>query len=422
MDGITFLKELIRGTFLSLLIIAGSVATDKSAQAVMLVDGLGGPAGFGELAMPRNDDGSSNLLPLPFEIDFFGNTYNDFYINNNGNITFNGPVFNYTPQPFPVSNRPMIAPYWGDVDTRCVTCGEVYVAAPNADTVAVTWNNVGFFSDNSSLTNNFQLLLRNQGGGDFDIEFRYDRLEWTTGDASGGIGGLGGTPAQAGFDAGDGVNFFTIPGSQTAAVLNLQNTSNVSQATPGLWSFAIRSGAVPGSTPDNPLLPVINDEGFQFDFNVDLNQRIYIDPEIAVGYDYIVNSGPNFATVLLPTLAGDDGIYQIFGFNAVSSDFDVLLGAANAGVVFDFGAGGLDRFRVLGIDQAAMLDPTDGTAFVAGLTFVSAGQVIMSQIPIVFDTNPDGSVPEPASWMLLLLGLAAMVVILRRRRPTAASI
>jgi hypothetical protein len=218
------------------------------------------------------------------------------------------------------------------------------------------------------------------------------------------------------------VNFFTIPGSQTAAVLNLQNTSNVSQATPGLWSFAIRSGAVPGSTPDNPLLPVINDEGFQFDFNVDLNQRIYIDPEIAVGYDYIVNSGPNFATVLLPTLAGDDGIYQIFGFNAVSSDFDVLLGAANAGVVFDFGAGGLDRFRVLGIDQAAMLDPTDGTAFVAGLTFVSAGQVIMSQIPIVFDTNPDGSVPEPASWMLLLLGLAAMVVILRRRRPTAASI
>jgi hypothetical protein len=69
-----------------------------------------------------------------------------------------------------------------------------------------------------------------------------------------------------------------------------------------------------------------------------------------------------------------------------------------------------------------MLDPADGTAFVAGLTFVSAGQVNMSQIPIRFDTDPDGSVPEPASWMLLLLGLAAMVVILRLRRPTAASI
>ena len=133
----------------------------------------------------------------------------------------------------------MIAPFWGDVDTRCAACGNVWVAAPNAETTVVTWDNVGFFSQNSTPTNNFQLVLRDRndtGAGNFDIEFRYDDLNWTTGEASGGnSAGLGGIPAQAGFDAGNGTDFFTLPGSRTASVLDLQNTSNVSASTPGLW-------------------------------------------------------------------------------------------------------------------------------------------------------------------------------------------
>ncbi len=190
--------------------------------------------------MTPNDDSSSSQLNLPFTANFFGNNYNSFFINNNGNLTFNGPVSSFTPQPFPISSRPMIAPFWADVDTRCSTCGAVYVAAPNADTVVVTWNNVGYYNQQSIPTNNFQTVLRNQGGGNIDVDFRYDRLAWTTGSASSGI------PAQAGYDAGDGVNFFTLPGSRTAAVVDLETTSNVSQNTPGLWSFAIRNGALRG--------------------------------------------------------------------------------------------------------------------------------------------------------------------------------
>lgn len=69
-------------------------------------------------------------------------------------------------------------------------------------------------------------------------------IQWTTGDASGGQNGLGGTPAQAGFNAGDGNRSATVPSSQTPAIINIANTSNVD--VPGMWIFQvdenIRSG------------------------------------------------------------------------------------------------------------------------------------------------------------------------------------
>ena len=61
------------------------------------------------------------------------------------------------------------------------------------------------------------------------------RIQWTTGDASGGEGGLGSTPAQAGFDAGVQTRYFSIPGSRTPAIVNIELTSNI--GIPGQWTF-----------------------------------------------------------------------------------------------------------------------------------------------------------------------------------------
>jgi MYXO-CTERM domain-containing protein len=93
----------------------------------------------------------------------------------------------------------------------------------------------------------FQLILTAVegcgGAGDFDVEFRYNRCEWTTGDASGGSGGLGGTPAQAGFDAGNTSDFVEIMNSRTSTIhTTLCTMSNVGE--PGIWRFSIRSGSV----------------------------------------------------------------------------------------------------------------------------------------------------------------------------------
>ena len=67
-------------------------------------------------------------------------------------------------------------------------------------------------------------------------------IQWTTGDASGGVDGVGGTPAQVGFNAGDGLRFATVPNSQTPEIINISSTSNV--GIPGVWIFRVDQGEI----------------------------------------------------------------------------------------------------------------------------------------------------------------------------------
>lgn len=47
---------------------------------------------------------------------------------------------------------------------------------------------------------------------------------------------------QGGFNAGDGIRFFVIPGSRTNEILNLPTTSNVARA--GQWMFRTDEASV----------------------------------------------------------------------------------------------------------------------------------------------------------------------------------
>lgn len=64
-------------------------------------------------------------------------------------------------------------------------------------------------------------------------------IQWTTGGGgiSDGVDGLGGSPAQVGFNAGDGIRSYSVPESQTRAVINISMTSNV--GVPGVWIFQV---------------------------------------------------------------------------------------------------------------------------------------------------------------------------------------
>ena len=92
-------------------------------------------------------------------------------------------------------------------------------------------------------TNTFQCNLATDNVRSFVI-FQYadGLIQWTTGDASGGAGGLGGTPAQVGFNAGDSKNYANVPGSKTPAIINITSTSNV--MVPGQWIFQVQNAII----------------------------------------------------------------------------------------------------------------------------------------------------------------------------------
>ena len=235
-----------------------------------LVDTLGGARGYGTDCLSTNDDGSSRLIDLttafPGGLEFFGIRHTTGYVNTNGNITFAGPLSTFTPTAFPVADRPMIAPYWADVDIRrrvagTTACegfggGDRGCASPTTNGVwwhlepgrmVVTWDRVGYFSCDDSRQMTFQLILNEARycgiPGDFDVEFRYTQCGWETGDASGGTGGFGGTPAQVGFDAGNLADFVSIMGSRMAGISRVVcDDSNVGE--PGVWRFRIRRGVI----------------------------------------------------------------------------------------------------------------------------------------------------------------------------------
>jgi hypothetical protein len=159
-------------------------------------------------SVPRNDDGSLGPILLPFGFSFCGSTYTNVWINTNGNLTFTGPLATFTPDGFPI-NIPMVAPFWADVDTR--TCnGQAYYKV-FADHMIVTWDQVGYYNLHCEKTNTFQVIISDGNallpGGGNNVQFRYGDMQWTTGDASGGSNGFGGSPATVGFNAGDALNY-----------------------------------------------------------------------------------------------------------------------------------------------------------------------------------------------------------------------
>ena len=208
--------------------------------------------------LDRNDDGSSPLVPLGFTVNFYGRTYSQVYVNNNGNVTFDGPLSTYTPFGLTAARRAIIAPFFADVDTRgtlsdVVRYGYGATIYEGRPAFCVNWIGVGYYSGHTDKLNSFQLLLVDRGAGTFDIVFNYDSVQWETGDASGGSGGLGGFPARAGYSDGSGFvdQSYEIAGSGVSGAFldgnyatGLARTRRGS-AQNGRHVFGVRNGLPP---------------------------------------------------------------------------------------------------------------------------------------------------------------------------------
>ncbi|XP_016119581.1 sushi, nidogen and EGF-like domain-containing protein 1 [Sinocyclocheilus grahami] len=195
------------------------------------------------------EDGSSSIIQLLSPFLFFGRTYQQIYVNNNGHLTFNQPSLQSVPDNFPsYESQDIIAGLWTNLDNRLkgvvsyrqYTSGNVLTRASqdinthfpnlnfNASWVFVaTWNKVAYFNLTNTETS-FQVVLISGHNLTF-ILMNYGDIAVTE------------HPVQAGYDAVDSTHYFVIPESINGSFIsNLRNCSNVD--VPGRWVFRVDSG------------------------------------------------------------------------------------------------------------------------------------------------------------------------------------
>ncbi len=225
-------------------------------------------AGFNGNALPAGDDISSadtvGAVNIGFNANFFGTSYTQLFVNNNGNVTFNGPLAAFTPIALTTATGvPIIAPFFADVDTTntaAVTYGTGTVNGHPA--FGVNYPDVACYNFQSTTTqkNIFQVILIDRsdtGAGNFDIEYNYDKIQWEAGEFSGGSPAcLGGDSARIGFSKGTGAagTFFEFNGSGVnSAFLDSNTKTGLIYNSAGLGSptgryvYAVRNG--------NPMVP-----------------------------------------------------------------------------------------------------------------------------------------------------------------------
>jgi serralysin len=336
--------------------------------------GLGGSIGLGELMVPRNDDCSYAVDVSGIFRDgllIFGQLFRNpiLYINTNGTVSIGAPFASYVTADLSYS-VPILAPFWGDVDVRLdgegLESGAIWADIDTENGIfTVTWSYVGVYRRNAELTNVFQMQLFDQGGGDFDIAFRYEKIDWTIGTAEDDLG------ASVGLFDPNGPDVLFGPSN----LLEIDETDGNSGEV-GLWTYGIVDGEIRDYlSQTTPILGSNSNERLEGSDSADqllaylgddtLNAGAGSDTIDAGPGDDFVFAGPGndqvFGREGNDNLLGGTGADRIFG----DDGDDILTGSSRADALFggngdDFlnggwghdvltGGAGADRFYHEGI-------------------------------------------------------------------------
>jgi nidogen (entactin) len=208
------------------------------------------------IQLPKDNDVSSPEIKLRVPVVFYGTRFNTIFVNSNGLLSFQTEIPNFFNIEFPL-DYPLIAPFYTNVDTR--DAGSVSYYETNntvllrraTDNVReyfsdeedfqakslfiVTWFGVGYYNRGTNKTNTYQVVVINDGEKSF-VELLYPKngIQWIQG--TGDESGLPDARAQAGFISVDG-KIFTLPGSGTEQVRNLEVWSNID--LPGQFMYRV---------------------------------------------------------------------------------------------------------------------------------------------------------------------------------------
>ena len=197
-------------------------------------------------------------------------------------------------------------------------------------------------------------------------------------------------------------------------------------------------GAADGASEESPLLPgevSVSDEGeaptFSFDVSVAGADFVFIDPEVAVGYTYVLSGDGRITGIKAPTL---DAVNDADGYIVTLPDgqqfrllpgeeIELLAGVQVVTASGDVVTPGADitTLEFSEISELLGIDPLDTTTFVAGFRFADTStNSSFSQTALIIDTDdPVSAVPLPPSMALILAGLGGLGVMKRRRKIAA---
>ena len=166
------------------------------------------------------------------------------------------------------------------------------------------------------------------------------------------------------------------------------------------------------------LLPdtISQDGDFIFeDVSIAAGEPLFIDPDIAIGYDYSVEELAGEAEAVFQSVRFDPTGFDVdYTIRYEDANGEVVLVPVTAGEVFVFPESvDVLAFSVEDIDPFQFLPPDSPVAFATLVTFrndLNNATIIQSPDSILFS-----QVPEPSSTVLLFAGMSAAAMLRRRR-------
>jgi Nidogen-like len=387
--------------------------------------------GFDAIAMGREDDHSYDLpdgpvseVPIGFPVKFYGEIFTTCYVNNNGNITFDGSLSTWDPVTFATAPQKMIAPFWADVDTR--SAGSNVVRFSNNETsvdivdgksaFGVTYRDVGYYNRHADKLNSFQVILISRsdiGYGDFDIEFNYNQIQWDSGDLSFS------NPARVGI-ANRSELYIQYEGSGQASVFldevpatgepNYESGlkyESFNSGIPGRIVFPVRNGQVVGGFLVNAGVDQVpsQDSGGRFELQGSINPPglggvTYLWSMVNGPADVVFSDSSSLATDVVLSVPGDYE-FQLFASkddNLAVTHFDTMI-INHPGVYNVFAGNEIDaESAVLSLDEAVATAPP-GVMLSVHWTQEEGEPVVFSDPNAL---NPTINLPGAGSFLFLM--------------------
>lgn len=298
-----------------------------------------------------NNDTGTDLIPIGFTFNFYGEDYTQFRINPNGWIGFGNDNSQYNNFSIPSSSapKPALLTFWDDLNPENenpngAPGGNVYYHS-NAERLVVWFDDVVEWSNwNPDGIYNFQMILYPNG----EILFQYNSMNGTTNSATIGIQNAGGSDGlQVAYNSNYVENNLAIRFKQ---ILNWTNVSPqsgfITSGNTEIITISVASDELDLGDYLCNLILSTNDPNLS-EVTISVNLSVVSD---AVDYGDVDENGEIQAFDAALTLQYSAGLIEFEEWQILAGDVDgnEIVQAYDAALILQYSAGLIDEFPVEG--------------------------------------------------------------------------